>query len=105
MLLPALGDGRLPGEQGAKVKRNRQLPELSPLGRELGAAILARLASNPLFVSAALPHRYVPPLFNRYEGGEHYGLHVDGSVRSVPGTVRAADLIERLATTGQPVTR
>ena len=74
------------GEQGAKVKRNRQLPELSPLGRELGAAILARLASNPLFVSAALPHRYVPPLFNRYEGGEHYGLHVDGSVRSVPGT-------------------
>lgn len=74
------------GEQGAKVKRNRQLPELSPLGRELGALILARLASHPLFVSAALPHRYVPPLFNRYEGGEHYGLHVDGSVRAIPGT-------------------
>jgi PKHD-type hydroxylase len=28
----------------------------------------------------------VPPLFNRYEGGEHYGLHIDGAVRSVPGT-------------------
>lgn len=74
------------GEQGAKVKRNRQLPELSPLGRELGQLILTRLAAHALFVSAALPHRYVPPLFNRYEGGEHYGLHVDGSVRGVPGT-------------------
>lgn len=74
------------GEQGAKVKRNRQLPELSPLGRELGQTILQALSTHALFVSAALPHRYVPPLFNRYEGGEHYGLHVDGSVRAVPGT-------------------
>ncbi len=38
-----------------------------------------------LFFPAALPLRIVPPLFNRYEGGEHYGLHVDGSVRLLPG--------------------
>lgn len=80
-------DGReTVGEQGAKVKRNRQLPELSPLGRELGETILKALVSNPLFVSAAIPYRYVPPLFNRYEGGEHYGFHVDGSIRTIPGT-------------------
>ena len=80
-------DGReTVGEQGAQVKRNRQLPELSPVGRELGSTILGALARNPLFFSAALPLRFVPPLFNRYEGGEHYGLHIDGSVRSVPGT-------------------
>lgn len=80
-------DGReTVGEQGAKVKRNRQLPELSPLGRELGETILKALVNNPLFVSAAIPFRYVPPLFNRYEGGEHYGFHVDGSIRSIPGT-------------------
>ena len=80
-------DGReTVGEQGAKVKRNRQLPELSPVTRVLGSTILAALAKNALLFSAALPLRYVPPLFNRYEGGEHYGLHVDGSVRSVPGT-------------------
>lgn len=80
-------DGReTVGDQGARVKRNRQLPEQSPVGRELGKTILGALARNPLFFSAALPLRFVPPLFNLYEGGEHYGLHVDGSVRSVPGT-------------------
>jgi PKHD-type hydroxylase len=80
-------DGRQTvGEQGAKVKRNRQLAELSPLGRELGETILKALSANPLFISAALPHRFVPPLFNRYEGGEHYGFHIDGSIRSIPGT-------------------
>jgi PKHD-type hydroxylase len=74
------------GPQGAQVKQNRQLPELSPVGRELGEIVLKALAANPLYFSAALPLRAVPPLFNRYEGGEHYGLHIDGSVRTVPGT-------------------
>lgn len=79
-------DGRATvGAQGAQVKRNRQLPEDSPLGRQLGQLILAALGRQPLYVSAALPLRHVPPLFNRYEGGEHYGLHIDGSVRSVAG--------------------
>ena len=80
-------DGReTVGPQGAQVKRNRQLPEHSPAGRELAKGILAALSKNALFFSAALPLRFVPPLFNRYEGGEHYGLHVDGSIRSVPVT-------------------
>jgi len=80
-------DGReTVGPQGAQVKRNRQLPEHSPAGRELANGILAALSKNALFFSAALPLRFVPPLFNRYEGGEHYGLHVDGSIRSVPVT-------------------
>ena len=80
-------DGRATvGDQGAKVKQNRQLPAMSPTGVALGQAILAALAKNPLFFAAALPLRFVPPLFNRYEGGENYGLHIDGSVRSVPGT-------------------
>jgi PKHD-type hydroxylase len=80
-------DGReTVGEQGARVKLNRQLPEAGALSLRLGAVILTALEANPLFVSAALPHRFVPPLFNRYEGGEHYGLHVDGAVRGVPGT-------------------
>src|ERR1044071_10311903 len=74
------------GEQGALVKRNRQLPELSPVGRQLGETILNALARNALFFSAALPLKTVPPLFNRYEGGEHYGTHIDGAVRAVPGS-------------------
>jgi len=80
-------DGRATvGPQGAQVKRNRQLDEFSPLGQELGRVVLAALARHPLYQSAAIPLRHMPPLFNRYEGGENYGLHVDGAVRSVPGT-------------------
>ena len=74
------------GQQGAQVKRNRQLPELSPEGRQLGELILNALARNPLFFSAALPLKTVPPLFNSYESGEHYGTHIDGAVRAVPGS-------------------
>ena len=80
-------DGRATvGAQGAQVKRNRQLDEFSPVGQELGRVVLKALLANPLYMSAALPLRHMPPLFNRYEGGEHYGLHVDGAIRSVPGT-------------------
>jgi PKHD-type hydroxylase len=80
-------DGKVTtGEQGALVKRNRQLADTSPLSRQLGEIVLAALARNPLFFSAALPLRTVPPLFNRYEGGEHYGAHIDGAVRAVPGS-------------------
>jgi len=80
-------DGRATvGAQGAQVKRNRQLPEAGPMTQRFGPLILQALEAHPLFASAALPLRYVPPLFNRYEGGEHYGLHVDGAVRGVPGT-------------------
>lgn len=80
-------DGRATvGQQGAQVKRNRQLPEASPLARELGQLVLAALAANPMFFAAALPLRIVPPLFNRYGVGEEYGAHVDGAVRQVPGT-------------------
>ena len=49
-------------------------------------SVLSALSRNALFHSAALRFLFVPPLFNRYKGGEHYGLHVDGSVRSVTGT-------------------
>lgn len=79
-------DGRATvGAQGALVKRNRQLPELSELGMELGRYVQKAVMANPLFFAAALPARTMLPLFNCYEGGEHYGSHVDGSVRKVPG--------------------
>lgn len=80
-------DGRATaGHQGARVKDNRQLAEDSPLAAELGGMVLAALERNALFISAALPARVYPPLFNRYEGGMAFGAHVDGAVRLVPGT-------------------
>jgi PKHD-type hydroxylase len=82
-------DGRATvGVQGAQVKRNRQLPENGALAAELGDTILEALATHALYVSAALPLRTVPPLFNSYEGGEHYGAHVDGAIRGVAGSTQ-----------------
>jgi PKHD-type hydroxylase len=80
-------DGKVTaGFQSAQVKQNRQLPETHPLAQELGALILQRLGSNNLFMAAALPRKIFPPLFNRYEGGESFGYHVDNAVRAVTGT-------------------
>ncbi|MBU2280485.1 MAG: Fe2+-dependent dioxygenase [Gammaproteobacteria bacterium] len=80
-------DGRATvGPQGALVKQNRQLPTDSPLSRQLGEFILQKLYQHPQFLSAALPYRTVPPLFNSYSGGEYYGLHVDGAIRILPGS-------------------
>jgi PKHD-type hydroxylase len=79
-------DGRATaGHQGAQVKRNLQIGEQTPMARELGDIVLAVLERHPLFISATLPHRVYPPMFNRYEGGMHFGSHVDGSVRLIPG--------------------
>lgn len=80
-------DGRVTaGYQGVQVKDNRQLPENSPVARELGDLILAALERNPLFISGTLPARVYPPMFNRYEGGQRFGNHVDNAVRLLPGT-------------------
>jgi len=74
------------GHQSSRVKDNMQLPEGSPAARELGEMVLAALERNALFVSAALPARVFPPLFNRYEGGQAFGTHVDNAIRQVTGT-------------------
>ena len=80
-------DGRVTaGHQGVHVKQNQQIAEGSSTAIELGNVVLAALERHPLFISAALPHRVYPPMFNRYQGGMHFGSHVDGSVRLMPGT-------------------
>ena len=77
-------DGReTVGSLGAQVKRNLQLPDTSPLKRELGEVLLVALAKHPLFFSAALPLKYLPPRFNRYADGGEYGFHVDGAVMNL----------------------
>ena len=81
-------DGRVTsGYQSKVVKNNRQLADNSPEARELGDMIVSALERTPLFITAALPLRVFPPLFNRYEGGETFGLHLDNSIMQIPGTV------------------
>ncbi len=79
-------DGRgTAGPQSARVKDNSQLPADSPVARQIGDVILGALQRSPLLMSAALPLRVFPPMFNRYAGGQTFGNHVDNAIRQVPG--------------------
>lgn len=77
-------DGKMTaGTQSGQVKNNRQLPEDSPAAVTARELILAELAQNALFISAVLPKRIFPPLFNRYDGDANtFGNHVDNAVRT-----------------------
>jgi len=80
-------DGRVTaGPQSSRTKDNLQLAEDDPVARQLGEMILTALSRNALFVSAALPLRVFPPLFNCYQGGHSFGNHVDNAIRQVRGT-------------------
>ena len=75
-------DGKITaGYQSAKAKNNLQLPESDPTAQAIGDVILTALAQNALFMSAALPLRVFPPLFNCYQGGQSFGVHVDNAIR------------------------
>jgi PKHD-type hydroxylase len=69
------------GAQAALAKRNRQLSEDDAAAKRAGELVLDALGRNPLFVSAALPARVWPPLFNRYGVGDEFAVHVDNAVR------------------------
>lgn len=74
------------GYQSSQAKHNLQLPQQSATAIEIGDIILQALANNNLFMSAALPLKIFPPLFNCYQGGQSFGIHVDNAIRQVPGT-------------------
>jgi PKHD-type hydroxylase len=79
-------DGRVTaGFQSARAKDNLQVPEDHPAAIHCGDMIIAALERTPLFLSAALPLRVFPPLFNRYSGGQAFGTHVDNAIRQAPG--------------------
>src|SRR5690606_27646603 len=69
------------GHQSALAKRNLQLAEQSAEARKAGDIIMGALERNPLFISGSLPAQLYPPLFNRYEGGGEFGVHVDNAIR------------------------
>lgn len=81
-------DGKVTaGHQSAKAKNNLQLAQDNPLAKEISQAMLERLWNNPLFMSAALPNKVFPPLFNCYRSGDDFGYHIDNAVRQVKGSV------------------
>ena len=74
------------GPQAALAKNNEQLAEASPAALDAGAMVLDALGRSSLFFAAALPLKIFPPLFNRYAGGQDFGVHVDNAVRIQRGS-------------------
>lgn len=74
------------GHQSRLTKRNRQLKQGSDEAAKAGRLVLDALGQAPEFIAAALPLKVFPPLFNRYEDGEEFGVHVDNSIRRLAGS-------------------
>ncbi|MFC3149082.1 Fe2+-dependent dioxygenase [Piscinibacterium candidicorallinum] len=83
-------DGRITaGTQSAQVKNNQQLPETSMAAREARQLVLQGLAASALFMTAALPRKIYPPLFNRYAGAANaFGNHIDNAIRTFAPTAQ-----------------
>jgi PKHD-type hydroxylase len=80
-------DGKVTaGHQSSRTKNNMQISEDHPAARQAGDFILGALQRSSLFMSAALPLKVFPPLFNSYAGGQSFGMHVDNAIRQVRGT-------------------
>lgn len=74
------------GEGAALAKRNRQLPEEGAAAARARRMVQGALSRSALFLSAALPKRIYPPLFNRYGVGEGFGAHIDNAIRIDPAS-------------------
>lgn len=74
-------DGRASaGNAASHMKQNRELTQPSPVAEQLGNIVITAMMASPAFQSAALPVRFAPPSFSRYEGGHAYGQHNDAAV-------------------------
>ena len=73
------------GHQSCLAKRNQQLREGCDEANRAGQIVLDALARAGEFVAAALPLKVFPPLFNRYQGGEEFGAHIDNGIRALAG--------------------
>jgi PKHD-type hydroxylase len=85
----AYEDGRASaGLLARDVKNNLQAKRDAEVVRKCGPMLLEALRRNAVFYTAALPHRVHGPMFNRYDVGMTYGLHVDNAIMGEQVSVR-----------------
>jgi PKHD-type hydroxylase len=73
------------GAQAATVKNNDQIAAAAEHLPALRRIVLDALNRNPVFFSAALPLKILPPFFNRYSGAANaYGFHADCAMHLLP---------------------
>lgn len=70
------------GPLAARAKHNLQFCTESPDYVALSQCIISALEQHPLFISATLPQRILPPMFNRYADGNNYGNHIDNAIQT-----------------------
>lgn len=77
----AYEDGRVSaGALVHDIKNNLQIKRDAAAAQKCEPMLLEALRRNGTFYSAALPHRVRGPIFNRYDVGMTYGLHVDNAI-------------------------
>jgi len=80
-------DGRsTAGHMAMSAKRNLQLAADDKVSIDMGNFILDVIGRHSGFVSATLPLKVMPPMFNCYRGGGTYGNHVDNAIRTIAGS-------------------
>lgn len=85
----AYEDGRVSaGSIAGEVKKNLQVKRDAEAVKKCAPLLLEALKRNPVFQAAALPLKIRDPLFNRYDVGMNYGLHVDNALMGEPATIR-----------------
>lgn len=75
-------DGKITaGHQSRLAKANSQLAENDPVAIALGDRLRHALKQSNAFFASVLPRRIFPPLFNSYQDGQSFGMHIDNAVR------------------------
>lgn len=86
----AYEDGRVSAGLIARdVKNNLQVKRDAEAAKKCSPMILAALQRNSAFYNVALPNRINGPVFNRYDVGMTYGLHVDNAIMGEQPPVRS----------------
>jgi PKHD-type hydroxylase len=86
----AYEDGRVSaGDLARDVKKNLQIKRDAAAAQKCAPMILDVLRRNSVFFSIAFPHKINGPIFNRYDVGMTYGLHVDNALMGEPASIRS----------------
>jgi PKHD-type hydroxylase len=86
----AYEDGRASaGQLAREVKNNLQVKRDAAAAQKCAPVILEAMRRSNLFYSVALPLKIHGPIFNRYDVGMTYGLHVDNALMGEPANIRS----------------
>lgn len=80
------------GWSAREVKKNRQLTPGAPGHERVAAIIFEAFARNGTMQTALLPAASTQVLFNRYDTGMEYGLHVDAPIMGGMGSAVRSDI-------------